>query len=112
MTPRMLLDPFAAAAAAHFISSAPLDTTQLQASAPLPSLILSKTETREGLYGSYEVEVGPQQRENAAGTFKSKEATEKGKNKYSAVLGVLLVGSFIIPMVQYWWYIKDDDVDY
>lgn len=29
--------------------------------------------------------------------------------KYTALLAVLIVGSFVIPMAQYWWYVKDDD---
>jgi len=29
--------------------------------------------------------------------------------KYTALLAVLVVGSFIIPMAQYFWYVKDDD---
>ena len=34
------------------------------------------------------------------------------QNKYNAVLVVLLVGSFLIPMLQYWWYIRDEDDNY
>lgn len=41
--------------------------------------------------------------------FKKKEDTEAGRDKYVSVLTVLLAGSFVIPMVQYWWYIRDDD---
>jgi hypothetical protein len=29
--------------------------------------------------------------------------------KYTALLGVLVVGSFVIPMAQYFWYVRDDD---
>jgi len=29
--------------------------------------------------------------------------------KYTALLAVLVVGSFIIPMAQYFWYVRDDD---
>jgi len=29
--------------------------------------------------------------------------------KYTALLAVLVVGSFVIPMAQYFWYVKDDD---
>ena len=28
--------------------------------------------------------------------------------KYTAILAILIVGSFIIPMAQYFWYVKDD----
>ena len=29
--------------------------------------------------------------------------------KYTALIAVLVVGSFIIPMAQYFWYVRDDD---
>lgn len=29
--------------------------------------------------------------------------------KYTAILAILVVGSFIVPMAQYFWYVKDDD---
>lgn len=29
--------------------------------------------------------------------------------KYTALIAVLVVGSFVIPMAQYFWYVKDDD---
>lgn len=29
--------------------------------------------------------------------------------KYTSILAVLIVGSFVIPMAQYFWYVKDDD---
>jgi len=29
--------------------------------------------------------------------------------KYTAILAILVVGSFIIPMGQYFWYVRDDD---
>lgn len=31
------------------------------------------------------------------------------KGKYVALLSVLVFGSFIIPMAQYFWYVRDDD---
>jgi hypothetical protein len=34
------------------------------------------------------------------------------QNKYNAVLLILLVGSFLIPMLQYWWYIRDEEDTY
>ncbi|KAG5185673.1 hypothetical protein JKP88DRAFT_348235 [Tribonema minus] len=113
--PSMLLGGVAAAAAASIISTAPASTDYLRTlhNQPVNSwTMLSKTETREGFYGEYSVDVKEQEVDNADSTFKSKEATEKGKNKYNAVLLILLVGSFVIPMVQYWWYIRDEDVDY
>ena len=29
--------------------------------------------------------------------------------KYTALLAILIVGSFVIPMAQYFWYVRDDD---
>lgn len=29
--------------------------------------------------------------------------------KYTAILAILIVGSFIVPMAQYFWYIRDDE---
>jgi len=54
------------------------------------------------------VEVKEQAVDDAASTFKSAKATAKGKSKYIGVLGVLVVGSFIIPMLQYFWYVKEE----
>lgn len=54
------------------------------------------------------MEVKEQAVDNAASTFKSAKATAKGKNKYVGVLGVLIVGSFVIPMLQYFWYVRED----
>ena len=76
------------------------------------------------------------QYDDARGTFKTVKETKKGKNKYVAVrrtnilhllkhpslvskcssicvtagqvLGVLLIGSFVIPMLQYFWYVRED----
>ncbi|KAM3571449.1 hypothetical protein VYU27_006525 [Nannochloropsis oceanica] len=73
------------------------------------SATLSKeVEVRQGMYGEYTVEKTGQQFENAEGTFKTKEETGENKNKYVAILAVLLIGSCVIPMAQYFWYVKDD----
>jgi len=47
-------------------------------------------------------------RESGEGTFKSKEKTEKSRSKYTTVVVALLIASVVIPMVQYYWYVKDD----
>lgn len=80
----MLLGGLAAAAAAHSIASAPLQIEHLRSvNAPAAHswqlLSAAKTEVREGIYGEYEVNVKEQEVDNADSTFKSKEATEKGK---------------------------------
>eukprot|EP00903_Cladosiphon_okamuranus_P015433 g14254.t1 len=109
--PRMMLPPFAGAAVAHLISSSPINPEHLVSTKSQPTQLVAYKETREGLYGPYEVEVTEKAPETDFGisTFKKKEETEEGRDKYTAVLAVLLAGSFIIPMVQYWWYIRDDD---
>ena len=68
-----------------------------------PSPFCQPPQRREGFYKDYEVEVKEQDVDDAKSTFKSAKATAKGKNKYVGVLGVLIVGSFIIPMLQYFW---------
>ncbi len=105
------------------------------------------TEVRQGVYKEYEIDVTPQQTDNAESTFKSAKETKSKKGecdensvslyisiytafgkcflcsapttlfllynsfagKYTALLAVLVVGSFIIPMAQYFWYVRDDD---
>lgn len=41
--------------------------------------------------------------------FFDTSVSPKSKGKYTALIAVLVVGSFIIPMAQYFWYVKDDD---
>jgi hypothetical protein len=43
------------------------------------------------------------------GTFKAKDATEKGKFKYSTVVVGLLLISFAAPMAQFFYYVKEED---
>jgi hypothetical protein len=76
---------------------------------PTSTIAASRTITREGLYGDYTVEVidEPNPADNAKSTFKSRAQTKKGKNKYLGLFVVLLFGSFVIPMMQYFWYVRD-----
>lgn len=89
-----------------FVSAAVL-TSPIEKQPSLPSVVIAKTETREGIYGSYEVQVPdePQNKrlDDARSTFKTRAQTKKNRNKYVGIFAVLLVGSFIIPMVQYFW---------
>jgi len=71
--------------------------------------IVAATETRQGLYQEYEVDVDSQVLDDARSTFKSAKETKSKKGKYTAILAILVVGSFIVPMAQYFWYVKDDD---
>ena len=71
--------------------------------------VVAVKEIRPGEYREYEVDVTPQVYDKAESTFKSAKETKSKKGKYTALLAVLVVGSFIIPMAQYFWYVKDDD---
>lgn len=71
--------------------------------------ILAEKVVREGIYKDYEIDVTPQKLDSAESTFKSAKETKSKKGKYTALLAVLVVGSFIIPMAQYFWYVRDDD---
>eukprot|EP00179_Madagascaria_erythrocladioides_P006539 CAMPEP_0198313668 /NCGR_PEP_ID=MMETSP1450-20131203/4611_1 /TAXON_ID=753684 ORGANISM="Madagascaria erythrocladiodes, Strain CCMP3234" /NCGR_SAMPLE_ID=MMETSP1450 /ASSEMBLY_ACC=CAM_ASM_001115 /LENGTH=272 /DNA_ID=CAMNT_0044016677 /DNA_START=6 /DNA_END=824 /DNA_ORIENTATION=+ len=42
----------------------------------------------------------------AASTFKSKEETANQRGKYTKIVAFLLVVAFVVPMLQYWWYVK------
>jgi len=108
VTPRAVLPDLALSS--YILSTNP----QLEhATLSSPSIIVAKTETREGIYGEYQVTV-PDRNEaqearldDAKSTFKSRAQTKKNRNKYVGIFAVLLVGSFIIPMVQYFWYVRD-----
>jgi uncharacterized membrane protein YgcG len=41
--------------------------------------------------------------------FKSAKATEEKRSKYVAIIIILLVIAFVIPMVQFFWYVKEDE---
>jgi len=101
------------------------------------STVVAERVTREGLYREYEVDVEDQVYDDARSTYKSAKETKTKKGevtamiacffvrfsliasclhrvlryqgKYTALIAVLVVGSFIIPMAQYFWYVRDDD---
>jgi len=70
--------------------------------------IVAEKVVRQGLYQEYEVDI-VQERDDARSTFKGAAETKSKKGKYTAILAILIVGSFIVPMAQYFWYVKDDD---
>merc|ERR1719313_1672904 len=108
--PRMVLGEALLAGA---LLNSPIDASRLDAPSPsaLPTLTTAgtRTVTKEGLYGEYTVviEDTPDGLDDARSTFKSRAATKKGKNKYLGIFVVLLFGSFVIPMAQYFWYVRD-----
>eukprot|EP00594_Rhizosolenia_setigera_P009815 CAMPEP_0178954944 /NCGR_PEP_ID=MMETSP0789-20121207/9304_1 /TAXON_ID=3005 /ORGANISM="Rhizosolenia setigera, Strain CCMP 1694" /LENGTH=174 /DNA_ID=CAMNT_0020636467 /DNA_START=45 /DNA_END=569 /DNA_ORIENTATION=- len=104
---------FAALTIASNVVAAPLIAdaydTPSYLSSPISSSTLTVSEkvTRQGLYQDYEVDI-EQQVDDARSTFKPAAETKKKKGKYTALLAVLVVGSFVIPMAQYFWYVRDD----
>mmetsp|Transcript_99994 Transcript_99994/g.149849 ORF Transcript_99994/g.149849 Transcript_99994/m.149849 type:complete len:153 (-) Transcript_99994:638-1096(-) len=47
-------------------------------------------------------------RENSSSNFKSAKATEQQRSKYVAIIIILLVVAFVVPMVQFFYYVKDE----
>eukprot|EP00978_Attheya_sp_CCMP212_P010552 scaffold25618_cov57-Attheya_sp.AAC.6 len=72
------------------------------------SNVVAEKVTRQGMYQDYEVDIN-QQVDDARSTYKPAKETKSKKGKYTALLAILVVGSFIIPMAQYFWYVRDDD---
>lgn len=102
---------FAAITIASNVIAMPADAAvdfSYQPSTFSSSTIISEKVVREGLYQDYEVDI-VQQTDDARSTFKSAKDTKSKKGKYTALLAVLVVGSFVIPMAQYFWYVRDDD---
>lgn len=75
-----------------------------------PSVMMAATEVRQGVYKEYTVEkADPLTPDQLKRTYKTADETDTSKNKYWTILAVLLAGSFIIPMVQYYWYVAEED---
>lgn len=47
-------------------------------------------------------------RSNDASNFKSAKVTEERRSKYVAIIIILLVIAFVVPMVQFFYYVKDE----
>jgi len=80
------------------------------------SFQVARTETVQGMYKEYTVEVPDKEsrqwgyeQDDAESKFKTAEQTEESKNKYWTIFAVLIFGSFVIPMAQYYWYVADDE---
>ncbi|GKY93139.1 hypothetical protein MPSEU_000281900 [Mayamaea pseudoterrestris] len=101
----------AAAIASAVVSSDPLPADAASAMSPY----MSSTQTvaakvvREGIYGEFEYDLPEQKYDDARSTYKAAKETKSNKGKYTAILAILIVGSFIVPMAQYFWYVRDDD---
>ena len=65
------------------------------------SMPLAVVETKQGMYRDYTVErVDDSKLDANIKTYKTAEETDDSKTKYWAILGVLVAGSFVIPMVR------------
>ena len=74
------------------------------------SLPMAKIETKQGMYKEYTVEtVDDSYLDEVRRGYKTADETEDSKDKYWTILAVLLFGSFAIPMVQYYWYVAEED---
>lgn len=53
---------------------------------------------------------GPPQisRDNDSSNFKTAKKTEEQRSKYIAIIVILLVIAFVVPMFQFFWYVKDE----
>mmetsp|Transcript_37585 Transcript_37585/g.94242 ORF Transcript_37585/g.94242 Transcript_37585/m.94242 type:complete len:263 (+) Transcript_37585:1219-2007(+) len=47
-------------------------------------------------------------RNDNSSNFKSAKKTEEQRSKYIAIIVILLVIAFVVPMVQFFWYVKDE----
>mmetsp|Transcript_22010 Transcript_22010/g.46427 ORF Transcript_22010/g.46427 Transcript_22010/m.46427 type:complete len:173 (-) Transcript_22010:46-564(-) len=109
---KVALNGMAAASIASALVIGPMaDAVDMMADTPSfgSSSLVAERVTREGLYREYEVDLGDQIYDDASSTYKSAKETKSKKGKYTALIAVLVVGSFIIPMAQYFWYVRDDD---
>eukprot|EP01038_Epipyxis_sp_PR26KG_P016457 gene16457-22443_t len=105
---RAVLDVFAGLSLANQLNSAQLNPSYLSGSSS--SMTVAVLETKQGLYKEYTVEkVDDSALDEFKRGYKTAEETDESKNKYWAILAVLIGGSFVIPMVQYYWYVADED---
>lgn len=103
---------FVAASLASNIATAPPASASMMDNqfAGSGSFLVAERVVREGIYREYEIDLPDQQEvDDAKSTFKTAKETKSKKGKYTALLSILVVGSFIIPMAQYFWYVRDDD---
>ncbi len=101
-----VLDSLASLAIAAKLQSSPMTFDPL-ASRSFP---VSVVETKQGMYKEYTVDVKDDSNlDKVVRTYKTAEETDDKKNTYWALFAVLVVGSFVIPMVQYYWYVAEEE---
>jgi hypothetical protein len=123
-----VMDAFAGIALAAQLNSASYSPSQFMTR----SMPLSVVETKQGMYKEYTVDkVDDSALDEIRRGYKTAEETDEGKTKvtlcaislfnsqnshrchfyfqYWAIFAVLVAGSFIIPMAQYYWYVAEED---
>jgi len=74
------------------------------------SMPVAVAETKMGMYREYTVDkIDDSALDSIKRSYKTAEETDDSKTKYWTILAVLTAGSFIIPMVQYYWYVAEED---
>jgi hypothetical protein len=100
----MILDGLASMAVAAQLNSAPVQKLNFN------SMPVAVKETVQGMYKEYTVDrVDDSALDEIRSNYKTAEQTDDNKGKYWAILAVLMAGSFAIPMVQYYWYVAEED---
>ncbi|KAJ1406430.1 hypothetical protein B484DRAFT_456826 [Ochromonadaceae sp. CCMP2298] len=93
-------------AIANQLNSAPMHRNFLSSS----SMPVAVAVTQQGMYKEYTVDkIDDSALDQIKRSYKTAEETDDSKNKYWTILAVLVGGSFIIPMVQYYWYVAEED---
>jgi len=103
------MNTMAAIAIGSSVLSTPVVADAMDMSVFSSTTVVAEKVVKQGLYQEYEVDDVSQNFDDARSTFKSAKETKSKKGKYTAILSILVVGSFIIPMAQYFWYVRDDD---
>jgi len=86
-------DTYAFKAKAEQYSSAALDVNNR-----LVSLLLEKGDI--GVHSSNKI--------NNSSNFKTAKKTEESRTKYIAIIAILLIIAFVVPMIQFFYYVKDE----
>lgn len=96
---------------ASALVSAKLQTGSLDINAlSSRSFPVAVLETKQGMYKEYTVDiVDDSALDEVRRGYKTAEETDEGKSKYWTLFAVLLAGSFVIPMVQYYWYVAEEE---
>ena len=103
----MVFDSIAELAVAAQLRGRVLSPSYMDRSFPMAK---SESVTKQGMYREYTVDiVDDSALDEFKRGYKTADETDESKNKYWTILAVLVFGSFAIPMVQYYWYVAEED---